>query len=132
MLLWLTLSIRCNAQVVAELVYQYPPPTWVENLAVRPNGWIIPVRASSPILTQLNPATGEIQALHDWSAVASSIMGITVVKPDVFMASTMYCDLLALQVRNPLLAMPLANCAVYQPACHFLYFQHSARLNVSS
>ncbi len=101
LLVWLAISISCNAEAVANLVYQYQGAVWVENLAVRPNGWIIPARATSAVLTQLNPATGEIQVLHDWSAVGSAIMSITVVQPDVFLANTMYCDLTILQVRYP-------------------------------
>lgn len=83
-----------------ELVYQYDGAVWVENLAVRPNGWILPATATSAVLTQLNPANGELQVIHDWSEVGSAIMSITKVQPDVFLANTMYCDLTKLAVRN--------------------------------
>ncbi|KIX93435.1 uncharacterized protein Z520_10854 [Fonsecaea multimorphosa CBS 102226] len=102
LLLYLPISVSCTAEAVAsassvQLVYQYQDAVWVENLAVRPNGWILPATATSAILTQLNPANGQQQVIHDWSAVGSSIMSITDVQPDLFLANTMYCDLLILE-----------------------------------
>ncbi|OAP59705.1 hypothetical protein AYL99_07003 [Fonsecaea erecta] len=93
-----TVSVSCTAETVApaspvQLVYQYQDAVWVENFAVRPNGWILPATATSAILTQLNPANGQQQTIHDWSAVGSSIMSITDIQPDLFLANTMYCDM---------------------------------------
>lgn len=107
LLLCLSISLSCTAQDVAsasasapsvQLVYQYQGAVWVENLAVRPNGWILPATASSAILTQINPVNGQQQVVHDWSAVGSSIMSITDVQPDLFLVNTMYCDLTILAV----------------------------------
>ena len=112
LLFWLTLSAFCKANVIArsasvELVYQYEGAVWIENLAVRPDGWILPATATSAVLTQLNPVNGEQQVLHDWSKEGNAIMSITDVQPDVFLANTMYCDLSILAVRSshPMLLM---------------------------
>ncbi|KIW29853.1 uncharacterized protein PV07_05639 [Cladophialophora immunda] len=100
----LTISGFCTADADAatsapsvQLVYQYQDAVWIENLAVRPNGWILPATATSAVLTQLNPANGQQQVIHDWSAVGSSIMSITDVQPDLFLANTMYCDMSLLE-----------------------------------
>lgn len=105
LLFWLRLSASCKAEAVArapsvDLVYQYEDAVWIENLAVRPNGWILPATATSAILTQLNPVNGEQQVLCDWSEEGNAIMSITDIQPDVFLANTMYCDLSILSVRN--------------------------------
>lgn len=105
LLFWLTLSTILTTKAVVnaasvELVYQYEGAVWVENLAVRPNGWILPATATSAVLTQVNPINGEQRVLHDWSDEGNAIMSITVVQPDVFLANTMYCDLTILAVSN--------------------------------
>ena len=103
LLFWLTLSAIFTTKAVVnaasvELVYQYEGAVWVENLAVRPNGWILPATATSAVLTQINPKNGEVQVLHDWSDEGNAIMSITSVENNVFLANTMYCDLTILQV----------------------------------
>lgn len=104
LLCWLAVSVSgqeaasVSSQVSVDLVYRYKVPTWIENLVVRPNGWILLAEATTAALIQLNPATGEQQVVHDWSAQGSSIMSITDVRPDVFLANTMYCDLTILEV----------------------------------
>lgn len=106
LLCWLAASVSgqeavsVSSQVSVNLVYRYKVPTWIENLVVRPNGWILLAEATTAALIQLNPANGEQQVLHDWSAQGSSIMSITDVRPDVFLANTMYCDMTILEVRN--------------------------------
>ena len=105
LLFWLTLSAIFTIKAVVnaasvELVYQYEGAVWVENLAVRPNGWILPATATSAVLTQINPKNGETQVLHDWSDEGNAIMSITAVENNVFLANTMYCDLTILQVSN--------------------------------
>ena len=72
LLFWLAVSVSCKAAAAARkcsvvLVYQYEDAVWVENLAVRPNRWILPATATSAVLMQLNPVNGEQQVLHDWS-----------------------------------------------------------------
>jgi len=108
LLFFLVFSTFCRAKtdaraLSADLIYQYEGAVWIENLAVRPNGWILPATATSAVLTQLNPVNGEQQVLHDWSEEGSSIMSITDVQPDVFLANTMYCDMSILSVRDSLL-----------------------------
>ncbi len=122
LLFWLTLSAFCKAQAVAravsvDLVYQYEGAVWVENLAVRPNGWILPATATSAVLTQLNPVNGKQQVLHDWSEEGNAIMSITDVQPDVFLANTMYCDLTILAVRN---SPSAATNFTPDPSCHLV------------
>lgn len=85
------------------LVHQYPR-TWIENLAVRPNGWILPVTATSAVLTELNPANGEQRVVHNFTGTggnANAIMGIADVQgQDLFFVNTMECDIFKLAVRN--------------------------------
>lgn len=78
---------------VPQLLYQYNTPTWVENFAVRKDGQILPARATSAVLTQLDLHLGTVSTIANKSSVGSAIMGITEIVPDLFAMSTMYCDL---------------------------------------
>lgn len=98
--LWLTATLLVTAaklvhsQTATNLIHQFSPPYWVENLAVRPNGNIIPVATlgTSAILQQLNPTTNTLQEIHDFSNVGNSIQGITSVAPDVFVVDILTCS----------------------------------------
>jgi hypothetical protein len=76
-----------------QLIYQYDPITWVENLAVRPNGWILPISTTSPLLNQLDPATGKLHLVHDFSNYGNAIQGITAVRADVFAVDVLTCNI---------------------------------------
>lgn len=82
-----------HATTSPELVYQYDTPTWIENFVVRDDGHILPARATSAILTQLDLCEGTQETVTNKSSVGNAIMGITEVVPDLFAMSTMYCDL---------------------------------------
>jgi hypothetical protein len=83
------------------LIRQYPPLTWVENLAVRPNGNILAVSNTSPILNQLDPVTNRLLFVHDFSAYGNAIQGITEVSADVFAIDVLTCDLVGTQTCTP-------------------------------
>ena len=85
-----------NDTVPTQLVYQYNPITWVENLAVRPNGFILPITTTSPLLKQLDPMTGNLELVHDFSDYGNAIQGITEVTPDVFAVDVLTCNITAL------------------------------------
>ena len=82
-----------SALVPKKLLYQFNPITWVENLAIRPNGLIIPTSTTSPLLNQLDPKTGTLTLVHDFSAHGNAIQGITAVRPDVFVVDVLTCDI---------------------------------------
>jgi hypothetical protein len=84
---------RTSGERKPTLLYQYDTPTWIENFAVRRNGQILPARATSAILTQLDLQRGTQETIADETKVGSAIMGITEVFPDLYAMNTMYCDL---------------------------------------
>ncbi|KAJ4299319.1 hypothetical protein N0V90_004563 [Kalmusia sp. IMI 367209] len=83
---------------ISELLYQYNEPTWIENLAVRGNGLILPATATSAVLTELSLVDGHARTVANESGVGNAIMGITEVLPDLFAMNTMYCNLTTLSV----------------------------------
>ena len=85
-----------NATLPVDLLYQYPPTAWVENLAVRPNGLILPITTTSPLLNQLDPLKGTVALVNDFSAHGNAIQGITEVTPDVFAVNVLTCNITAL------------------------------------
>lgn len=86
-----------NATAPADLLYQYAPVTWVENIAVRPNGWLLPVTITSPVLNQLNPTISELLLVHDFSAAGNAIDGITDILPDLFAVDVLRCNITAIK-----------------------------------
>lgn len=87
-----------NDTAANHVIYQYAPVAWVENLAVRPNGWLLPILSlgTSPLLNQLDPATGELRLVHDFSSAGNCIQGITEVLPDLFVVDALTCNTTAL------------------------------------
>jgi len=81
-----------NATV--KLVHQYQPITWVENLAFRPNGFILPIFElnTSSSLTQVNPKSGESFEIYDFSAAGNSLSSISAVQPDLFAVVVTTCS----------------------------------------
>ena len=91
------LSSICSGQSQAKnhLILEYDPITWVENLAIRPNGKILPITTTSPLLNELDPATGTLQLVHDFSSYGNAIQGIAEVAPDVFAVNVLTCTIAA-------------------------------------
>jgi hypothetical protein len=84
-------------QMDDRLIRQYSPLVWEENLALRPNGNILAVSNTSPILQQLEPKTNRTLFSHDFSAHGNAIQGITEVSPDVFAIDVLTCDIVGTQ-----------------------------------
>lgn len=99
-LLYTTLAVvtvtLASGKSAPQLIYQYDTPTWIENFAVRANGRILPARATSAVLSELDLESGMQRTVTNKSSVGNAIMGITEVAPDLFAMSTMYCDLSSL------------------------------------
>lgn len=83
------LSARQNPKLPlpVEVIYEFPPGTSLENLAVRRNGQILTTVLSAPKLYQVDPSKkrGPI-LLHTFSA--SFVAGIAELQPDVFYVVT--------------------------------------------
>ena len=81
-----------------ELLHQFPPPTWVENLVLRPNGAILPITTTSTILNQLDPITGSLDLVYDFSAHGNAIQGITQLsadgEQDSYVLNVLTCNIL--------------------------------------
>ena len=75
------------------LIHQYQPVTWVENLAVRPNGHLLPITTTSSVLNQLDPITGDLTFVHDFASAGNAIQGITEVQPDHFALNVLTCNI---------------------------------------
>jgi hypothetical protein len=69
----------------AEILYQFPKGTYVENLAVRSNGNIVVVLLTAPEVWELNPSVKPATArlVHRFEQ-ASRCTGIIETRPDVF------------------------------------------------
>ena len=65
------------------LVHQFPNGTWIENLVIRPNGFILATQATAPNLYVVNPFTGAADLLYTFPD-AEGLSGITQVGEDVF------------------------------------------------
>ena len=67
------------------LVYQFPTDTWIENLAVRPNGSLLLTIITSPDLYLINPlaADPKPQLIHHFSS-STWLTGITETNPDTY------------------------------------------------
>lgn len=77
----------------ARLIYQYKPMTWVENIAVRPNGQLLPITTTSSVLNYLDPKTGKLTFVHDFAAAGNAIQGIAEVHPDLFVINVLTCNI---------------------------------------
>ena len=67
------------------LVYEFPNPTWVENLAIRSCGSILTTLLTAPDLYLINPLEAKPQAtiVHSFAS-GSRLLGITETTPDTF------------------------------------------------
>lgn len=68
----------------AELVHDFPDDTWIENLAIRENGYIIATEDTHPRIYLVDPSN-PVKAIiiHEFTDTAS-ILGIVETAPDVF------------------------------------------------
>lgn len=64
-------------------VYQFPNETWIENIAVRPNGNLLVTLIFEPELWKIDPGTGTGQLVHRFNSV-TSVFGIAEASPDIF------------------------------------------------
>jgi len=65
-------------------VWQFPNETWVENIAIRPNGQILVTIGSSPELYQLHPFGNRNPELIYQFPGATGVLGIAEIEPDIF------------------------------------------------
>lgn len=83
------LSIRDkpNLPLPVEVIYEFPPGTWLENIAVRPNGQILTTVLTAPEIYQVDPCKERAPILVH-SFPETSVFGIVELDPDVFYVST--------------------------------------------
>ena len=71
-----------------QLIYDFGPDSWIENLAIRSNGHILATEdIPHPILYYVNPFASEQNRtviINDFSNVTASILGIVETSPDIF------------------------------------------------
>ncbi|KAI9664020.1 MAG: hypothetical protein M1821_007511 [Bathelium mastoideum] len=71
-----------------QLIYQFPNGTWIENLAIRPNGHILATEDTKPRLYELDPFSKHpaniVAELND----TASVLGIAEGAPDIFYICT--------------------------------------------
>jgi hypothetical protein len=70
-------------------VYQYPLPTWIENIAVRPNGHLLVTFLTASELHLINPFTTPptdtlIHSFANTTTGITGLLGITELSPDIF------------------------------------------------
>jgi len=67
-----------------ELIYQFPHPTWIENLAIRKNGQILVTTLTTPELFLVDPSNSAKSILVHKFPDVLGLTGIIEVKEDVF------------------------------------------------
>jgi hypothetical protein len=70
-----------------QTIYQFPNETWIENLAVRPNGNILATLLSSPEVWEIDPSWEDSAKLVYRFPSALSALGIAEVQPDIFVVA---------------------------------------------
>ncbi|KAK4896924.1 hypothetical protein LTR27_005171 [Elasticomyces elasticus] len=87
----LAFASHCTAFPVASTsaqairtVYEFPNTTWVENLAVRPNGHILTTIIGLPEVWNVDPFLQTAELVYTFPSPANSVLGITETEPDVF------------------------------------------------
>lgn len=70
-------------------IFTFPPNTWIENIAVRPNGNLLVTSLGLPVIYTLDPTVSSPEAsiAHTFSN-STGISGITEVSPDVYVAAS--------------------------------------------
>ncbi|KAL8685292.1 MAG: hypothetical protein Q9218_007857, partial [Villophora microphyllina] len=79
------LPIVVTALYPTKLIYEFPNGTWLENIAVRPTGFILTTVLTTPdlYLIQPNARSPSPQLIHHFSS-HESLLGITETSPDTF------------------------------------------------
>ncbi|KAK5696639.1 hypothetical protein LTR97_007943 [Elasticomyces elasticus] len=87
----LAFASHCTAFPVASqhdaairTVYEFPNTTWVENLAIRPNGHILTTIIGLPEVWNVDPFSQTAELVYTFPEPANSVLGITETEPDVF------------------------------------------------
>jgi len=71
----------------SETVYEFPNPTWLENIAVRHNGQILVTTISAPTLLQVDPSQQRESAVVARIPDATGVLGIVELEKDIFYIS---------------------------------------------
>ncbi|KAK5713394.1 hypothetical protein LTR17_017575 [Elasticomyces elasticus] len=77
-------STPAQHDVAIRTVYEFPNTTWVENLAVRPNGHILTTIIGLPEVWNVDPISQTAELVYTFPSPANSVLGITETEPDVF------------------------------------------------
>lgn len=64
-------------------IYEFPNETWIENIAVRPNGLLLTTLITVPELWEIDPFTSKAQLVHRFNT-ATSVFGIAEIECDLF------------------------------------------------
>ncbi|KAH8898716.1 hypothetical protein GQ53DRAFT_741971 [Thozetella sp. PMI_491] len=81
------------AKLPVSVVYQFPNVgSWVENIAVRPNGHLLVTRTDTPELWEIDPETAAASLLHTFPNV-TGLTGIAKVGPDAYAVAGLGVDL---------------------------------------
>lgn len=75
-----------------KLIHQFPLPTWIESVAVRPNDNLLLTHLTSPSLSSLDPSSTVPELVYTFPN-ATGVFGITEVLPDVFVTIAGIFDL---------------------------------------
>lgn len=78
---------KAKLPLPVELIWEFPPGIWCENVAVRRNGQILVSVATAPKLYQVDPRKKRPPILL-YSFPASTVTGIAELQPDVFYVAT--------------------------------------------
>jgi hypothetical protein len=71
--------------LTVDTIYQFPVPTWNENLAVRTNGQLLVTRLDTPLLMQVDPTQKLAPiTIATFPSTYAGVLGITETSPDVF------------------------------------------------
>jgi hypothetical protein len=83
------LSVRDhpNLPLPVEVIHEFPPGTWLENIAVRRNGQILTTVTTAPEIYQVDPCKQRDPILL-YSFPATSATGLAELQPDVFYVAT--------------------------------------------
>lgn len=77
------------------LVYQFPPGNWVENVAVRPNGKILAIITTTPLLYEIDPQPEPVvTVVYNFSVAGNALQSIIEFDDDVFYIHVLTCTIL--------------------------------------